>query len=107
MKITDVRAIPLFVPLEQSVGAPIALPYADQLASVVFGGYRATIVQVLTDEGLIGIGGALAVALATNCQLCGLLKREMGWPAGVRKGGVPVPVSKPSLISSGRCSNSG
>ena len=56
MKITDVRAIPLFVPLEHSVGAPIALPYADQLASVVFAGYRATIVQVFTDEGLIGIG---------------------------------------------------
>ena len=56
MKITDVRAIPLFVPLEHSVGAPIALPYADQLASVVFSGYRATIVQVFTDEGLTGIG---------------------------------------------------
>jgi D-arabinonate dehydratase/D-galactarolactone cycloisomerase len=56
MKITEIRAIPLFVPMEQSVGAPIALPYADQLASVVFAGYRATIVQVLTDEGLIGIG---------------------------------------------------
>ena len=56
MKITDVQAIPLFVPLEQSVGAPISLPYADQIASVVFGGYRATIVQVFTDEGIVGIG---------------------------------------------------
>jgi D-galactarolactone cycloisomerase len=56
MKITDVQAIPLFVPLEGAVGAPISLPYADQLASVVFGGYRATIVQVSTDEGLVGIG---------------------------------------------------
>jgi hypothetical protein len=25
-----------------------------------------------------GIGGAFAVALATNCQLCWLLKSEMG-----------------------------
>ncbi len=56
MKITDVQAIPLFVPLKQSVGAPISLPYADQIASVVFGGYRATIVQVFTDEGIVGIG---------------------------------------------------
>jgi len=56
MKITDVRAIPLFVPLDRAVGAPISLPYADQLAAVVFGGYRATIVQVFTDEGIIGIG---------------------------------------------------
>jgi hypothetical protein len=56
MNITDVRAIPLFVPLNRAVGAPISLPYAEHLAPVVFGGYRATIVQVLTDEGLIGIG---------------------------------------------------
>lgn len=56
MKITDVRAVPLFVPLDHAVAAPISLPYADELASVVFGGYRATIVQVFTDEGLVGIG---------------------------------------------------
>jgi D-arabinonate dehydratase/D-galactarolactone cycloisomerase len=56
MKIRDVKAIPLFVPLPTAVGAPISLPYADQLASVVFGGYRATIVQVWTDDGLVGIG---------------------------------------------------
>jgi D-arabinonate dehydratase/D-galactarolactone cycloisomerase len=56
MKITEVQAIPLFVPLDRAVGAPISLPYAEQLAAVVFGGYRATIVQVYTDEGLIGIG---------------------------------------------------
>jgi D-arabinonate dehydratase/D-galactarolactone cycloisomerase len=56
MKIRDVKAIPLFVPLPTAVGAPISLPYADQLASVVFGGYRATIVQVRTDDGLVGIG---------------------------------------------------
>jgi D-galactarolactone cycloisomerase len=56
MNITDVRAIPLFVPLNRAIGAPISLPYAEHLAPVVFGGYRATIVQVFTDEGLIGIG---------------------------------------------------
>ncbi|MEE8304868.1 MAG: mandelate racemase/muconate lactonizing enzyme family protein [Candidatus Tectomicrobia bacterium] len=56
MKITGVKAIPLFVPLDHAVGAPISLPYAEQLAGVVFGGYRSTIVQVYTDEGLIGIG---------------------------------------------------
>jgi L-alanine-DL-glutamate epimerase-like enolase superfamily enzyme len=62
MKITDVRAIPLFVPLDHAVGAPISLPYADQLAPVVFGGYRATIVQVFTDEGLIGIGECMTAS---------------------------------------------
>ena len=53
MKITDVQASPLFVPLQNAVGAPISLPYADQLASVVFGGYRATIVggQVTYRDG--------------------------------------------------------
>lgn len=56
MKISDVKGIPLFVPLDTAVGAPISLPYADQLAAVVFGGYRATIVQVRTDDGLVGIG---------------------------------------------------
>jgi D-arabinonate dehydratase/D-galactarolactone cycloisomerase len=56
MKITEVHAIPLFVPLDRAVGAPISLPYAEHLAPVLFGGYRATIVQVCTDEGLIGIG---------------------------------------------------
>lgn len=56
MKITDVQAIPLFVQLHKAVGAPISLPYAEQLASVVFGGYRATIVRVFTDAGIIGIG---------------------------------------------------
>jgi D-galactarolactone cycloisomerase len=56
MQITDVKAIPLFVPMQQAVGAPISLPYADQIASVVFGGYRATIVQISTDAGLTGIG---------------------------------------------------
>jgi D-arabinonate dehydratase/D-galactarolactone cycloisomerase len=56
VKITDVKAIPLFVPMQTAVGAPISLPYAEQLAAVVFGGYRATIVQVYTDEGLVGIG---------------------------------------------------
>ena len=37
-----------------------------------------------------GIGGAGAVALATNCQLCWLVKRETGWagrrPHGRRAG---------------------
>ena len=56
MPITDIKAIPLFVPLQKPVGAPISLPYADQIAPVVFGGYRATIVQVYTDAGVVGIG---------------------------------------------------
>jgi hypothetical protein len=44
MQIIDVQAIPLFVPLDHAVGVPISLPYAEYLAAVVFGGYRATIV---------------------------------------------------------------
>jgi hypothetical protein len=34
----------------------IRLPYAEHLAAVISGGYRATIVQVYTDASLIGIG---------------------------------------------------
>lgn len=56
MKITRVEAIGLFVPMERPVEAPISIPYADQIASVVFGGYRATIVRIYTDEGHVGIG---------------------------------------------------
>lgn len=56
MKITKVEAIGLFVPMEEPIKAPISLPFAEQLAQVVFGGYRSTIVRVYTDEGLVGIG---------------------------------------------------
>src|SRR2546428_12380182 len=56
MKVIDVKSMPLLAPFPIAVGPPISLPYADQLASVVFGGYRATIVQVCTDDGLVGIG---------------------------------------------------
>jgi D-arabinonate dehydratase/D-galactarolactone cycloisomerase len=56
MKISKVEPIGLFVPMDEPVGAPISLPYADQIASVVFGGYRSTIVKVHTDDGLVGVG---------------------------------------------------
>lgn len=57
MKITDVEAIPLVVPMmEGSIKAPISLPYADDLAKVVFKEYRTVVVKVHTDEGITGIG---------------------------------------------------
>lgn len=56
MKITDVEAISLVVPMEEKIAAPISIPYADQIESIVFGEYRTTIVKIHTDEGVTGIG---------------------------------------------------
>ncbi|AEG14196.1 Galactonate dehydratase [Desulfofundulus kuznetsovii DSM 6115] len=56
MKITNVEAISLVVPMEKAIKAPISLPYADDLAKVVFSEYRTTLVKVYTDEGITGVG---------------------------------------------------
>ena len=49
MKITDVEAIALAVPMEKQIAAPISMPRADEVASVVFKEYRSVIVRVRTD----------------------------------------------------------
>lgn len=56
MKITEVEAIPMSVPIENKVGAPISIPHAQEIADVVFGAYRTTLVRVSTDEGVQGVG---------------------------------------------------
>ena len=57
MRITDVEAIPIAIPIGDGSGAaPISLPYADQLASLVFKEYRTTLVRIKTNSGIEGIG---------------------------------------------------
>ena len=56
MKITDIEAISLVVPLQEKIDAPISIPYAEELEEMVFGQYRTTIVRVRTDVGVTGIG---------------------------------------------------
>lgn len=56
MKITNIEAISLVVPMNEKIAAPISMPYADQIEDIVFGQYRTTIVKVHTDEGITGIG---------------------------------------------------
>lgn len=56
MKIRDVEAIALAVPMDKPVAAPISIPRADEVAGVVFGQYRTTLVRITTDEGISGVG---------------------------------------------------
>lgn len=56
MKITNVEAISLVVPMKEKIAAPISIPYADEIEDIVFGQYRTTIVKVYTDVGVTGIG---------------------------------------------------
>ena len=56
MKITKIEAFPLYVPLSEPIDAPVSIPHARKVQEVVFGGYRATIVRVTSDEGFVGYG---------------------------------------------------
>ncbi len=56
MKVAKVEVFPLYVPLSKAIEAPISIPHADRIQHIVFGGYRATIVRVTSDEGVVGIG---------------------------------------------------
>ncbi len=56
MKITDVEAIALAVPMERPIAAPISIPRAEEVAGVVFREYRTVLVRVRTDDGLTGVG---------------------------------------------------
>ena len=56
MKVATVEVFPLFVPLSKPIDAPVSIPYADKVQNIVFGGYRATIVKITTDDGLVGWG---------------------------------------------------
>ena len=59
MKITDVEAITLSVPIKEQIAAPISIPHADEVAKVVFSEYRTTLVRICTDEGICGVGEAM------------------------------------------------
>lgn len=56
MKVSKVEVFPLYVPLTGEINAPVSIPYAEKVQHIVFGGYRATIVRVTTDDGLVGYG---------------------------------------------------
>jgi len=56
MKIADVEAISLVVPMGKAIRSPISLPHADTLAGIVFKEYRTTLVRIKTDEGITGVG---------------------------------------------------
>lgn len=56
MKITKVEPISLYVPIEEKIDAPIAVPHAADLTEVIFSGYRTTLVRIETDCGLVGVG---------------------------------------------------
>ncbi|MET7966278.1 mandelate racemase/muconate lactonizing enzyme family protein [Micromonospora sp. NPDC005305] len=75
MRITEVEAIPLLVPLPAGTKAPIAIPNADRLAGTVFKGYRACLVRVHTDEGAVGIGECM---VRLTPEATGAIVRELG-----------------------------
>ncbi len=56
MKITDVEAISLLIPIDRMSAPPISIPFAEKLTSVIFREYRATLVRLHTDDGITGIG---------------------------------------------------
>lgn len=56
MRITDVEAIALFVPVEGLEVAPFHVRHADEVGPVLFRGYGTTLVRITTDEGLQGVG---------------------------------------------------
>lgn len=56
MRITKVEPISLYVPIEDEIEAPVAVPHAADLSDVIFSGYRTTLVLIETDCGLTGVG---------------------------------------------------
>ena len=55
-----VQAIALVVPMEKQIAAPISMPRADEVGSVVFKEYRSVLVRIHTDAGIRGIGDTYA-----------------------------------------------
>jgi D-arabinonate dehydratase/D-galactarolactone cycloisomerase len=56
MKILDVKAVPLEVPIKDLRTPPESLPYYRELGKIVFDSYKTVLVRVETDEGITGIG---------------------------------------------------
>ncbi|MGR3640299.1 mandelate racemase/muconate lactonizing enzyme family protein [Alterinioella nitratireducens] len=55
-RITKVEAISLYVPIEDEIEAPVAVPHAEDLTRIIFSGYRTTLVRIETDDGVEGWG---------------------------------------------------
>jgi D-galactarolactone cycloisomerase len=68
MRITEVEAIPLFVPVPALPIPPFNVRHEREAGKALFAGYRATIVRLTTDEGVVGVGecGARLAPLATK-----------------------------------------
>lgn len=75
MKITDVRAYALEVPMTEKISAPIGFPRAEEVEGVVFAAYRSTLVFVDTDEGITGVGECMTRLSGTALRdICLTLK---------------------------------
>ncbi|WP_051966226.1 mandelate racemase/muconate lactonizing enzyme family protein [Thermanaerosceptrum fracticalcis] len=68
MKIVNVEAVTLVVPMKNPIKAPISIPYADELEKVVFKEYRTTLVKISTDEGITGYGECMVRLSPTSTR---------------------------------------
>lgn len=68
MKITNVEAMTLIEPIKDPIKAPISIPYANEIESVVFREYRATLVKIETDEGITGWGECMVRLSPTSTR---------------------------------------
>lgn len=57
--IAKIEGIALEAPLPSNLPPPISIPHADRLSPIVFGAYRACLVKVTTDSGLVGWGESM------------------------------------------------
>jgi D-arabinonate dehydratase/D-galactarolactone cycloisomerase len=56
LKIVDVEAIALFAPVRNLTSPPFNIAYPEDTGSVLFAGYRTTLVRIRTDAGTTGFG---------------------------------------------------
>ena len=75
MKITQVEAIPMMVPLTPGTATPVAIPNAEKLSGTVFRGYRACLVRIHTDEDIYGIGECM---VRFSPEATAAIARELG-----------------------------
>ena len=68
MKIADVEAIALAVPMSERIAAPIPMPRADEVSEVVFKEYRTTMVRITTDDGITGVGECMTRLSGTSLR---------------------------------------
>lgn len=59
MRIVDVQAYPLMQPIEPLDQVPVSVPKPTSTGRLIFGGYRALLVRIETDEGISGVGEGL------------------------------------------------